>query len=56
MKCTWHLNVIVCFPASLPSLFLSFRLKQTGADAGNGLQALSEAEEMEKDLTCVALI
>lgn len=35
------------FPAHLSSLCLSFHLKQTGADSGNGIKALSEALEME---------
>lgn len=50
----WHLNVTVCshclgnFAASLSLLppTLSFHPNQTGADAGNGTEALSEALEM----------
>ncbi len=35
------------FPAHLSHFFLSFPLKQTGADSGNGIKALSEALQME---------
>lgn len=51
-KCMWHLNVIVCFnflyffAVRLCSIPL-FHLKQTGADAGNAIEAPTEALEMK---------
>lgn len=43
MYCTWHFNIIVCSRY----LYLSFYVRQTGADAGNGTEALCKALEAE---------